>query len=195
MMMNRFRYMLLAISCVVLLAASGCTQTAPANSGSSSSGSSAPAASSSSKSSSSAAAKVTIPVYFANGDGTKLVAEKRTLETDKTTDKYTAAVKSLLAGPKQGGVAVIPKAAKLRSVKVVNGTAKVDFTPELTKSFSGGSTGELMLVGSIVDTLTEFPEVKAVQFLINGKEVEPLAGHMDTSVPIKRMEKLLSAGK
>ena len=101
-------------------------------------------------------------------------------------------MQSLLTGTKEKGqVNIIPKAAKLRSVKVDKGVAKVDFTQELVKSFSGGSTGESLMVGSIVDTLTEFPEVKSVQILINGKAVETLAGHMDTSVPIKRMDKLI----
>ena len=97
-----------------------------------------------------------------------------------------------MTGPKEKGlVAIFPKNAKLRKVTVENGVAKADFDQSLVKNFSGGSTGEEMLVGSIVDTLTEFPEVKSVQILINGQAVETIAGHMDTSVPLKRMEKLL----
>ncbi len=132
----------------------------------------------------------TITVYFPNEDGTKLLAEKRTVDGAK--DKYTAAVEALLAGPKEkGAVAILPKQAKLRSVKVTNGVAKVDFTKELQKSFVGGSTGEEMLVGSVVDTLTEFGEVKKVQILVEGKEIDSLSGHMDLSVPIARMTNLL----
>ena len=48
-----------------------------------------------------------------------------------------------------------------------------------------------MLVGSVVDTLTEFPEVKKVQILIDGKKVESLSGHMDLSQPMGRMADLL----
>lgn len=48
-----------------------------------------------------------------------------------------------------------------------------------------------MLVGSIVDTLTEFPEVKQVQILIEGKKVETLGGHMDLTQPLTRMNDLL----
>lgn len=131
-----------------------------------------------------------ITVYFPNEDGTKLLAEKRMVDGAK--DKYTAAVEALLSGPKEkGAVAILPKQAKLCSVKVANGVAKVDFTKELQKSFVGGSTGEEMLVGSIVDTLTEFGEVKKVQILVEGKEIDSLSGHMDLSVPIARMTNLL----
>ena len=67
----------------------------------------------------------------------------------------------------------------------------MDFSQDLVKHFVGGSTGEEMLVGSIVNTLTEFPEVKQVQILIEGSPVETIAGHMDLSVPLERMKDLL----
>lgn len=80
---------------------------------------------------------------------------------------------------------------KLRSVKVQDGVATVDFSKELQKNFNGGSTGEEMLVGSIVNTLTDFPEVKKVRIRIEGEDVETLSGHMDLSEPLPRMTELL----
>lgn len=132
-----------------------------------------------------------IKAYYPNEDGTKLLAVKRKIKAlDK--DKYAEAVKSLMQGTKEKGrAAIIPKQAKLRSVKLEGGIAKVDFSQDLVKHFVGGSTGEEMLVGSIVNTLTEFPEVKQVQILVEGKAVETLAGHMDLSAPISRMKDLL----
>ena len=101
-------------------------------------------------------------------------------------------MRSLLAGTQEKGqTVIIPKQAKLQSVKVADGTAKVSFSRELAKNFVGGSTGEEMLVGSIVDTLTEFPEVKRVQILIDGKAIESLSGHMDLTQPLARMKQLL----
>ena len=130
-------------------------------------------------------------VYYARSDGTGLVAVSRTVNTEKD-DKYTAALKSLLTGTKEKGqTTVIPKKAKLRSVTVKDGVATVDFSKELQQNFSGGSTGEEMLVGSIVNTLTDFPEVEKVRILIDGAPVETLSGHMDLSEPISRMTELL----
>ena len=75
---------------------------------------------------------------------------------------------------------------------VENGkVAKVNFSRELQKNFVGGSTGEEMLVGSVVNTLTEFPEIQKVQILVDGQEVETLSGHMDLSQPLPRMTELL----
>lgn len=134
----------------------------------------------------------TINVYYPNEDGTKLLPVKRKVRPLSSEDKYTAAVKSLMEGTKEKGkIVIIPKQAKLRSVKLVNGVAKVDFSQDLVKHFVGGSTGEEMLVGSVVNTLTEFPEVKQVQILIEGNPVETLGGHMDLSTPLSRMKDLL----
>ena len=119
---------------------------------------------------------------------------KRSSRTVKlgSEDKYTAALKSLLAGTtEKGQTNVFPKHVKLRSVKVQDGVATVDFSKELQKNFNGGSTGEEMLVGSIVNTLTDFPEVKKVRIRIEGEDVETLSGHMDLSEPLPRMTELL----
>lgn len=132
----------------------------------------------------------TVTVYFPNNNGTRLVAEKRKVAAKK--DKYTAAMEELMKGTKdKDKTVIIPKNAKMKSVKVLNGIAKVDFSKEFQTEFAGGSTGEEMLIGSIVDTLTEFDDVQKVRFLIEGKEIDSLCGHMDLSEPIARMTKLL----
>lgn len=137
------------------------------------------------------AEKIGIKVYYPDDNGMKLVAETRTVETTQD-GKYKVAMESLLLGTKaKGVVTIIPKKAKLKSVAVKDGIATVDFSEDLVKNFAGGSTGEEMLVGSIVNTLTEFPEVKSVQILLEGKKVDSLAGHLDTSKPLKRMTELL----
>lgn len=135
--------------------------------------------------------EVKVNVYYARSDGTGLIAVSRTVNTEKD-DKYTAALKSLLTGTKEKEqTTVIPKKAKLRSVTVKDGVATADFSKEMQENFSGGSTGEEMLVGSIVNTLTDFPEVQKVQILIDGAPVETLSGHMDLSEPLPRMTELL----
>lgn len=135
--------------------------------------------------------EVKVNVYYPRDDGTGLLPVSRTVKLENE-DKYTAALKSLLTGTKEKGQTnVIPKKAKLRSVTVKDGVATVDFSKELQQNFSGGSTGEEMLVGSIVNTLTDFPEVKKVQILIDGASVETLSGHLDLSEPLPRMTELL----
>lgn len=135
---------------------------------------------------------LTVNVYYPNEQGTKLLASQRKITPSGDKDKYTAILESLLSGPtEKGQTSIVPKKTKLQSVTLKNGTAVVSFSSELQKNFVGGSTGEEMLVGSIVNTLTEFPEVKQVRILIDGRSIESLSGHMDLSMPLPRMKELL----
>ena len=191
-MLVRFKkmsYMLAVLAAVSVLAlAAGCSDEQK--------GASSPAAQTEQmqdqeKSAAAEPKELMVNVYYPRSDGTGLVAVRRTVSTEKD-DKYTAAMKSLLTGTKEKGQTnVFPKKAKLRSIVVKGGIATVDFSKELQTNFSGGSTGEEMLIGSIVNTLTDFPEVQKVSILIDGSAVETLSGHMDLSEPLTRMTELL----
>ena len=132
-----------------------------------------------------------VKVYYPDDSGMRLVEVEREILVNDTTDKYTAAVEALFDEPEDENLTTIfPKNAGIRSVTVRDGLATVDFDGSLLKGFVGGSTGEEFLIGSVVDTLTNFPEVTRVKFLVDGKEIETLSGHMDLSTPLERMNSL-----
>lgn len=181
----------LTLLCAMVLA--GCDEQKQGEAGSKTVVSSSSGSSSSSSSSSQSVSKaqlVNIKVYYPDENATGLVAVEKSIKD--TDNKYQAAVEALMAGTDKKGLAnVFPKKAKLLQVTVSGKVAKVDFSRELQKNFVGGSTGEEMLVGSVVNTLTEFPEIQKVQILVDGQEVETLSGHMDLSQPLPRMTELL----
>lgn len=181
----------LTLLCAMVLA--GCDEQKQGEAGSKTVVSSSSGSSSSSSSSSQSGSKaqlVNIKVYYPDENATGLVAVEKSIKD--TDNKYQAAVEALMAGTEKKGLAnVFPKKAKLLQVTVSGKVAKVDFSRELQKNFVGGSTGEEMLVGSVVNTLTEFPEIQKVQILVDGQEVETLSGHMDLSQPLSRMTELL----
>lgn len=181
----------LTLLCAMVLA--GCDEQKQGEAGSKtviSSSSSYSSSSSSSSQSGSKAQLVNIKVYYPDENATGLVAVEKSIKD--TDNKYQAAVEALMAGTEKKGLAnVFPKKAKLLQVTVSGKVAKVNFSRELQKNFVGGSTGEEMLVGSVVNTLTEFPEIQKVQILVDGQEVETLSGHMDLSQPLPRMTELL----
>lgn len=203
--MNSRKYILCVMALAAMLVAGGCDPQGekldPGSSSSSQASSSSSISSSSVPSSGSNTVappkksekkELTVKVYYPNDDGSKLVAVSRKVTVTDGSDKYTAAIQSLMQGTKEKGQStILPRQTKLRSVKLQDGVASVDFSGDFLKHFVGGSTGEEMLVGSVVNTLTEFPEVKAVQILIDGHSVETLAGHMDLTVPIKRMDAIV----
>ena len=67
------------------------------------------------------------------------------------------------------------------------GDAYVDLSAELQSNHPGGTTNEILTVYSLVQALTSnLPAVSGVQILIDGKEVDTLAGHLDLRRPIEQ---------
>lgn len=131
-----------------------------------------------------------VAVYRASSDGQSLVKEMYTV--GKTNETIAQAMGLLLSEPVNSeNWQTIPEGAQVRSIHFAGGIARIDFTQELVKNFQGGSAAELMLVGSIVDTLTEIPGVKKVRITVEGKAIETIGGHCDLSEPIGRMKELI----
>lgn len=189
MKLRNILVIVLAVLCTVVLA--GCDEQKKTESGSSAAAVSSSIASGSSKSAGQEAAVTDISVYYPDVNATGLVAVTKNVKV-KGQDKYKAAVEALLAGTDDKRLTtVFPKKTKLLKVAVSGSTARVDFDKNLAAGFVGGSTGEEMLVGSLVNTLTEFPEIKKVQILVEGKEIDSLSGHLDLSKPVSRMSELI----
>ena len=86
---------------------------------------------------------------------------------------------------------VIPIGTKVLGLKIdEQGTAYANFSKELC-THGQGSYGEMMLCYAITNTLTEFPEIKRVQILIEGKKVTTISGHMDLEEPLLRNKDFL----
>jgi spore germination protein GerM len=131
-----------------------------------------------------------ITIYHATKDAQYLVPETQVISVNDHPAKE--AIERLIAGTKQPDlVSVIPNGTKLRSISIKNHIAYVDFNDKLVKNNSGGSAGEILLVGAIVNTLTEFPEIQKVQLLVEGKKIDTITGHLDTSEPLSRSEKII----
>ncbi|MGB9818877.1 MAG: GerMN domain-containing protein [Thermovenabulum sp.] len=134
--------------------------------------------------------KTTITLYFSDDGANYLVPEYREVVKDKPLEQII--VEELIKGPQQPGhYKTIPPETKLLSIKVENGTAVVNFSKELKTKHWGGSTGEAFTIFSIVNSLTELPEIKKVEFLIEGKKEETLAGHMIFNEPFTRNENMI----
>ncbi len=134
-----------------------------------------------------------IKVYYPDESGLRLIGVNREIKISDANEKYKAAVEAVMTPPTEKNLtSVIKNNSSLISVKVQDGTAVVNLDKKIKNGFTGGSTGEEFLIGSVVNTLTEFKEVKSVKFLIDGKEVETLSGHMDLSEPIERMNNLMN---
>ena len=132
--------------------------------------------------------EVAVKLYYPDRQGMYL--HEVTAKVDKD-NKYKAAMQLLLAGPKEKKLmGIFPPGTKIRSLTVNNGRANIDFSHELMDNFPGGSMVEEMIVGSTVNTLTAFPEIKTVKISIAGKDTMILS-NMDFVDPYERMPELI----
>jgi spore germination protein GerM len=129
-------------------------------------------------------------VYHATKDAMYLVPELHKVPVDSHPAR--TAIELLLAGTKNPElVGIMPEGTQLKNLTIKDHIAYVDFNDKLIKRNGGGSSSEILLVAAIVDTLTEFPDIQQVQILVNGKKIETISGHMDTSEPLSRSEKII----
>ncbi len=130
--------------------------------------------------------------YFSDNQAMYLIPEIREIKIRKDASPEvvaTAIINELIAGPADKNlIATIPKETKLRSLKITDQIAYVDFSEEIRSKHPGGSSGETMTLNSIVNSLTELTGIKKVQILINGAKVDTLVGHEDLSQPLSRNE-------
>ena len=96
------------------------------------------------------------------------------------------ALRELIAASGVGYLSPLPPDTILREVWVSpGGIATVDFAAGFPDLVGGGSMNEIQAVYGVVGTLTaSFPEIQLVQFLIDGRPVETLNGHLDLSLPL-----------
>ena len=138
--------------------------------------------------------KQNVVIYRASADGTEmLLPEKLSLEDNGKPAMENALVALLSTKPQDAKYAdVIPVGTKLLSLKVEKGIAYADFSKELVRKGQSASSQMLAMYG-IVNTLTEFSEVKKVQILVEGKKV--VSGQLDLEEPLARNNTLLPKGK
>jgi germination protein M len=96
-----------------------------------------------------------------------------------------------LAPPAAPLVSAIPEGTRLKNIYVSDaGIAFVDLSGEISSRHPGGSLGEILTVYSVVSALTEnLPAITGVQMLIDGRQVETLAGHIDLRRPLEKTDR------
>jgi spore germination protein GerM len=126
-------------------------------------------------------------LYFSDSEGEFLIGEKRgILKKNEVKEEAKETIFELLKGPKGKLTPTLPPRTKLLTLQINDvGVVKVNFNSALSKDHPGGSTAEMMTVYSIVNSLSiNFPQIKRVQILIDGKPIESIAGHLSLKQPI-----------
>lgn len=131
--------------------------------------------------------KKEIVLYFSDREGEYLIGEKRGIsKRDKVNEEAKETIIELIKGPKEKLTPTLPSRTKILTFQLdERGVAKVNFTRDLSKDHPGGSSAEIMTTYSIVNSLTlNFPQIKRVQILIEGRAIETIAGHLSLKQPL-----------
>jgi spore germination protein GerM len=131
--------------------------------------------------------KKEVLLYFSDSEGEYLIAEKRPiLKKNEVKEEAKETILELIEGPKEKLIPTLPPRTKLLTLQINDaGVAKVNFSSALSKDHPGGSSAEMMTVYSIVNSLAlNFPQIKRVQILIDGKSIETITGHLSLRQPI-----------
>lgn len=133
--------------------------------------------------------KITATLYFISDDGMSLVPVQREVAFgDPVVEQARQIIEAQLAIVQQPLASAVPIGTKLRAVFLSDkGDAFVDLSAEVTGNHPGGALDELFTVYTIVNALTvNLPAISRVQILVDGKEVDTLAGHVDLRQPLSK---------
>lgn len=135
------------------------------------------------------ARKIRARLFYVDEQGTGLRAvEQEVLYGEGTTEQARRIIEAQIAPAPAPHVSAIPAGTRLRTVFFAKaGEMYVDLTADLQANHPGGTTNETLTVYALVSALTSnLPAVTGVQILVEGKEVDTLAGHLDLRRPIEQ---------
>jgi Sporulation and spore germination len=145
--------------------------------------------------------KITATLYYVAEDGMSLVGVQREVPFGEPVGEQARWIVETQLGPAPEPFAgSVPSGTRLRGVYVTErdcGAAAapgscqrdafVDLSAEARTAHTGGALDELFTIYAIVNAVTvNLPVISRVQILVEGKEVDTLAGHVDLRHPLEK---------
>ncbi len=126
-------------------------------------------------------------LFYVSDDGERLIGVEREVALAETAAERIRHVLEAQFQPVDPPlVSAVPAGTALRALYMTDrGDAFVDVSRDISSRHSGGSLDELVTIYTIVNAVTvNVPDVRAVQILIEGREADTLAGHVDLRRPL-----------
>ena len=133
--------------------------------------------------------KIKVRLFYVAEDGVRLApAEREVPFGESAVDQARRIVEAQLEPVSPPLLSPIPPGTRLRALYLTEANhAFVDLSAEAQSAHPGGLSSELLTVYAIVDALTvNLPALAGVQILVDGHEVDTLAGHVDLRRPLAR---------
>jgi spore germination protein GerM len=144
------------------------------------------------------ARRISATLYYVGENGAELVPVTRDVPFGATPAAQARRIaEAQLQTPPEGLLAAIPDGTSVRAVYLTaRGEAYVDLSAEVVSRHAGGSVNEALTVYAIVNAMiVNLPDVSAVQILVDGQEVDTLAGHIDLRHPLRRSSDWVRKGQ
>jgi germination protein M len=139
--------------------------------------------------------RIQATLFYISEIGTELVTVVREVPYGASPSEQARLILEAQLQTPEGQASAIPAGTKLRGLFLGGkGEAYVDLSAE-ARGATGGTLDEALAVYAIVNALTtNLPDVTAVQILVDGKEVDTLAGHVDLREPLGRSSAWIRKG-
>lgn len=126
------------------------------------------------------ASQVNVELFFIKATAKRLYLKPVLKKVKLNGSLAETALSALFEGPEEdsGLTPVFPDGTEVIGVTIKHRLATVNLN-RTTTELNVGAEGEILAIASIVNTLTKLPEIDAVKILIEGEELESLAGHVD----------------
>lgn len=156
-----------------------------------------PALDTSTPASGTSARRIQATLFYVTDDGAALSPVTRDVPFGETAVEQAQQILTVQLQTPEGMASSIPAGVVVRGVfRGAKGEMYVDLSPEVASSHKGGSLDEALTVYAIVNAITtNLPDVTGVQILIDGKEVDSLAGHIDLREPLAKSETWVRKGQ
>lgn len=124
-------------------------------------------------------------LYFGgldNGDALIPVVHSLKFAKEKLAPEVLARtiVEALIAGPKEDNVLyrTVPPETRLLGLEIHGGVATINFSKEFVSKHWATGWNEELTVYSVVNSLTELPQIQKVKFLVEGESNVTIGGHL-----------------
>jgi spore germination protein GerM len=133
--------------------------------------------------------KIKAQLFYVADDGSRLTGIEREVPyAEQPVDQAREILNAQLTPVTAPLVSAVPSGTTLRALFLTGtGQAFVDLSRDVSMAHPGGSLNELLTIYTIVHSLTlNMPAITAVQLLVDGREVDTLAGHVDLRRPLSK---------
>ncbi len=123
-------------------------------------------------------------LYYTSIKSSMLIPESRKIVVSPETSLESNVLNSLLTGPVSRELeSPIPKGTSINSINTNDGICTIDLSSEFIKNFNHTQLNECLAIYSIVNTMTELPNIDSVFFLVEGQPCDSFL-YFDLTQPI-----------